>query len=291
MRDIFLSVDNANDIIQIPIPPNEIKLNYGKNNTIFTSLESESGFYGNEKAQSLSFSSFFPSKVYPFSKTNNLIGNEYIDKLKDWGNKDKIIRIIITNSNINDDFILDDIDYGPKDGTNDIYYDLSFTKHNKANLKIKKVKNNIEYASTNTNSNNRYITANKVNFREGASTNHKIIGKFYKGDKVTFISSTKDWSYISYNNKKGYVHNDYISTVNTSKQYIEADKYPTIKRSSKGEYVKEAQKKLNYKGNYNLSIDGSFGSKTDSAVRNFQKKNKLSVDGSIGPKTWKVLNS
>jgi peptidoglycan hydrolase-like protein with peptidoglycan-binding domain len=35
-----------------------------------------------------------------------------------------------------------------------------------------------------------------------------------------------------------------------------------------------------------LLIDGNFGSKTEAAVRWYQKKNKIAVDGVVGPQTW-----
>ena len=39
----------------------------------------------------------------------------------------------------------------------------------------------------------------------------------------------------------------------------------------------------------NTDIDGSFGPKTDTAVKSFQKANGLTVDGSVGPKTWEAI--
>ena len=36
-------------------------------------------------------------------------------------------------------------------------------------------------------------------------------------------------------------------------------------------------------------IDGDFGSKTDAAVRLYQKHNKLTVDGIVGQDTWNKL--
>lgn len=49
------------------------------------------------------------------------------------------------------------------------------------------------------------------------------------------------------------------------------------------------QKALNSKG-YSLSVDGVFGKNTQSAVRDYQKKNGLAVDGIVGAKTWGSLN-
>ena len=46
---------------------------------------------------------------------------------------------------------------------------------------------------------------------------------------------------------------------------------------------------LNAKYGYNLGIDGNFGSKTEAAVKAFQKARDLTADGVVGAKTWKAL--
>ena len=63
----------------------------------------------------------------------------------------------------------------------------------------------------------------------------------------------------------------------------------SLKRGSKGAKVKELQTKLNKVGN-NLVVDGSFGSATEKAVKDFQKKYGLAVDGIVGPNTTKKLD-
>ena len=40
-----------------------------------------------------------------------------------------------------------------------------------------------------------------------------------------------------------------------------------------------------------MDVDGQFGSKTQAAVKDYQKKNGLAVDGIVGAKTWGSLNS
>ncbi len=61
-----------------------------------------------------------------------------------------------------------------------------------------------------------------------------------------------------------------------------------LKKGSKGEQVKTLQRLLNAFG-CNLAVDGDFGSKTYSAVRNYQKANKLEKDGICGQNTWNSL--
>lgn len=67
-----------------------------------------------------------------------------------------------------------------------------------------------------------------------------------------------------------------------------ASTYQTVQKGSSGSTVKLLQQTLNKKG-YNLSVDGIFGSKTQAAVRDYQKKNKLQTDGIVGAKTWGSL--
>lgn len=68
-----------------------------------------------------------------------------------------------------------------------------------------------------------------------------------------------------------------------------ADNTPTLRRGSKGDEVEELQALLNAKFGYNLEVDGDYGSKTEAAVKDFQKKHGLTADGVVGPKTWAKL--
>ena len=63
----------------------------------------------------------------------------------------------------------------------------------------------------------------------------------------------------------------------------------TIRKGSRGSAVETAQTLLNSKGYNAGSADGIFGTRTESAVKGFQKTNGLSADGIVGPKTWAAL--
>lgn len=64
--------------------------------------------------------------------------------------------------------------------------------------------------------------------------------------------------------------------------------YSTIRYGSSGNDVKKLQEKLNSAG-YKLDVDGQFGNKTQSAVKDYQQKNGLTVDGIVGANTWGSL--
>ena len=62
-----------------------------------------------------------------------------------------------------------------------------------------------------------------------------------------------------------------------------------LRQGSKGNEVKEVQRRLKSWGYYNGSVDGVFGAGTKSAVVSFQKKNGLKADGVVGAATYKAL--
>ena len=62
-----------------------------------------------------------------------------------------------------------------------------------------------------------------------------------------------------------------------------------LKNGSRGDEVKEVQRRLKLWGYYNGSVDGVFGAATKAAVIAFQKKNGLTADGVVGSATFKAL--
>jgi len=56
-----------------------------------------------------------------------------------------------------------------------------------------------------------------------------------------------------------------------------------VRRGDRGEEVRWIQKALQ------ITADGIFGPKTESAVKNFQKMKGVQADGIVGPVTWKLL--
>lgn len=62
----------------------------------------------------------------------------------------------------------------------------------------------------------------------------------------------------------------------------------TVKKGDKGTPVRWVQDKLNNAG-YKVDVDGSFGGKTDKAVRKFQNDKDLTIDGKVGKNTRNAL--
>ena len=62
----------------------------------------------------------------------------------------------------------------------------------------------------------------------------------------------------------------------------------TVRNGSTGEAVRGVQSQLRSRG-YTVTVDGNFGSQTETAVRSFQSSKGLTVDGVVGSNTWKYL--
>ena len=64
---------------------------------------------------------------------------------------------------------------------------------------------------------------------------------------------------------------------------------PILRNGSIGYDVTLVQRLLNNAGYGSLVEDGIFGSRTDTAVKQFQKDRNFTVDGVVGSQTWKAL--
>lgn len=62
-----------------------------------------------------------------------------------------------------------------------------------------------------------------------------------------------------------------------------------LENGDRGDKVKELQRELVQSG-YKIAVDGIFGSNTEKAVREFQKKAGITVDGLAGKQTFQKLN-
>src|SRR5678816_3000189 len=64
--------------------------------------------------------------------------------------------------------------------------------------------------------------------------------------------------------------------------------WPVVKDGSNGHPIKTLQYLLRARG-HSVTVDGTFGPNTDTAVKAFQAANGLAVDGVVGPNTWAAI--
>ena len=129
MISIFFSINNREDIFELPVIPPELEKISPWQNEEFDTMSQQLNLIGLRGLQSMEISSFFPVRDYPFLRSRELWGMEYVDKIEAWRDRRLPIRIVITNDNpngfkLNEAVTIDEFSYRTgKDG--DIYYTMS----------------------------------------------------------------------------------------------------------------------------------------------------------------------
>lgn len=102
------------------------------------------------------------------------------------------------------------------------------------------------------------------------------------------------YSWIKSTGEKGYVKEGSSSGsllgVVLNDTHIDFSYSYLIKRGSTGSKVSAVQKTLNCLGYNAGTVDGIFGSQTESAVKSFQRNHGLSADGIVGKNTYYYLS-
>lgn len=134
------------------------------------------------------------------------------------------------------------------------------------------------------------VTGTSVRLRYSPSTDAQTVGTASKGDVFYYVDSVSGW----YQTKAGYwISSSYARpmTAEEIKNYTgSGDASSTYGYGSTGSavtFIQTALKSLKY---YTAEITGHFGSKTEDAVKRFQKDNGITADGVVGKTTMDKLN-
>ncbi len=150
----FWLIDEKNKIeFRLPITPSGFDIERGnKIETVNITELGDLNIIGSPTLATISISSFFPSKNYPFKLPDTISINnpyDYIRQLERFKTEKTILTFIVTDTNITDlEVILESYKYSEKDGTRDIFYDLVLREHRK----VKSVIGDLASERPNTNS-------------------------------------------------------------------------------------------------------------------------------------------
>jgi hypothetical protein len=134
MMEIWLK-KSEDDKIRLPVLPSSFEVTDTMNNVSVT-LHSlgEVSLKGTRGLLSLPLSSFFPAEEYDFlNYADGLLSPyEYVDKIRSW--LDKVIQVIITDTNIDFKAKIEKFSYGESDSTGDVTYSLDLKEHREASF-------------------------------------------------------------------------------------------------------------------------------------------------------------
>lgn len=129
----------GDDVFRLPVLPSV----YNVEGTNIINVENipgkgEVSIYGGKSLRTIELSSFFPSKNYSFNAYKD-VPKPYdcVAKIKKWFEGGYVIRLIITDTDINIPVFISSFTYGREDGTGDVVYTIGFQE----SVKIEIVEN------------------------------------------------------------------------------------------------------------------------------------------------------
>ena len=135
MIEIYLK-QNDDNVLRFPVTPSEVALN--GNSEISTQKINglgEVSLFSGKKLKTANINSFFPNKVYSFCNYSDFEAPyEYVKKIENWMNNGDKLRYVVTGMNINIPVIISSFEYLEKDGTGDVYFNLSLIENVPLNI-------------------------------------------------------------------------------------------------------------------------------------------------------------
>jgi hypothetical protein len=133
MISVFISINNNEEVLQLPVPPMKYTIPDPWNNQKVEGLKQSLNLIGLRGLQSITIESFFPIEGhdYPFLQNRTMWGRQYVETIKRWRERRFPIRLIIIdnagNQDVNMAVTIDDFQTEVRqDG--DIYYTLAMTE-------------------------------------------------------------------------------------------------------------------------------------------------------------------
>ena len=122
-------------------------------------------------------------------------------------------------------------------------------------------------------------TSGRLNLRASASTSANILVRIPRGVKIPVYERNAAWSKVEYENKVGYVMNEFL--LFDDSVYALGSRFP-LQTGMAGTDIKELQVIL-MDLNYSLAgeADSYFGDETAAAVKKFQQDHDLMIDGIV----------
>ena len=178
--EIYLGTDD--DKIRFPVVPSAIGVS--RSNNIDTQSVIKLGevpIFNGTSLKTIEFESFFPNQEYSFCDyTGFMKPYEFSEKIQSWMYEGEPVRIIVTDTPINMQCLIQQFDTVEQDGTRDLYYTLSLLEYRPIEVpKINDNSNNINNNST-SNKTNRPTTQNN----SSSQKSYKVV----KGDSLYDIA-------------------------------------------------------------------------------------------------------
>ena len=114
----------------LPVTPPTFEVDHGiKIETVNIHGIGDLRIAGHTTLDNPSLSSFFPAQQYSFCVAQFVDPYELAKQFEAWSDARTVCRMIVTGTSINMPVLIENIRYGEKDGSNDVYYTLSLSEY------------------------------------------------------------------------------------------------------------------------------------------------------------------
>lgn len=99
MINVFLSINNNAEVMQLPVPPSEYNVPSPWGTEQVDGLQQSLLLIGLKGLRSVDIKSFFPIRDYPFLQNRNMWGMAYVNTIERWREMRIPMRLVIVDSN------------------------------------------------------------------------------------------------------------------------------------------------------------------------------------------------
>lgn len=115
--------------IVLPVTPESFGVQVKNNNSVINITNfGNYNMMGKTGLKSITISSFFPAQDYNFSSGGDE-PYELVNQIEEWRLSTKPLNLLIENSTIDFDCLIDSFEYKEQDGTGDVYFTLVLTEY------------------------------------------------------------------------------------------------------------------------------------------------------------------
>lgn len=126
--EIFVSINNMESVLQIPVIPPEFTIESPFGVETYNSIQQgDISLVGLRGLKTVTWSSFFPSKSYPFSAGGSTDAWSYVNTLEGYRDRRVPVRLVMTGGpDLNIAALIPEFTYSEQDGSGDIFYTITF---------------------------------------------------------------------------------------------------------------------------------------------------------------------
>ncbi len=129
LQFIFKNTVKMTELI-LPVTPSSFEIDTGiRIETINIHTVGDVNLAGLKSLSTIKVDCLLPARAYPFALSSQIIPYEIVATLQEWSDQGHILRFIISETPVNIPVIIENVAYGERDGSGDVYASLTLREY------------------------------------------------------------------------------------------------------------------------------------------------------------------